>query len=303
MKRAWLLLPAFMLPAPAGLGDNWRPVLDVHRDMGSVMLSEPWSEALLMVLAQHTRWWIAEWMPPALGVLTVWVLLRTMRELDAPAPLVVLASGLYGTFLFGYVETTQYAAPFAAASVLMLVRYCKTSRVTTLAAGAALWGVAVLWHGVHAFWFPVLWLLPLVQRRPWHAVVALVGPAAWALGLLSLWWLGWRFIPGAATGGGDHVMFARMTWEQATLAVGVLGLSPVALLGLVGGPRTSERALFALLFGAHAALLCVWGFDLGWPADFDLMAALLVTWAPAAALAPLDRGASWSRGSGATTSP
>jgi hypothetical protein len=318
LTLAWI--PLYWLRPVQFLGDNWFRRM---RRSDGMMLSEALAEAILRVFYETGNWSLTPFLSPLCAVPVTFLAILTLLELVADgvharpwrlfAVLLFASSGLHLLFFRGFVESTQIAAPFAIASVLLLARFTRSGdRRSANAAGLSA-GLACLGHGSHTFWLPVLVLVPAFAaagaRQPRGKRI--FGPLAIALGvmgaaLLALELVDWLPVRmGNVTGGRDARSFVPLfeitsKWERYLFfslphfveAANIFATSGLALLVLIpafAGLRArvtwsfrqaEQRTylLFVLLFLAHAALFLSWNFDYGFPRDYDLMTSLGLTW-------------------------
>ena len=256
-----------------------------------------------------------DYIAPAAGGMAWWaVLVLAMRSLatdDTPSPrlarLLPLLGGMQLVFYRGFIELTQAGMPFAVLALFGLRAYDLDAgrRGRALVHGALWLGVAVSFHGAFFAFLPAFlavvgwhhWRQP--RRLAQHIVLTGVPLAVVVSGLLaSLWALGVGLEAGHLSGGGDGALMVPLDGAGFRYALfSVAHLGEVANILLVAAPllalaplvmvAPASRKALSVWLGANrwllmASLGCLGfsgllGFDLGHPADLDLM---LCTGAP-----------------------
>ncbi len=221
-------------------------------------------------------------------------------------------SGLPLLFFRGYVENAFLSLPPLFLGLAALHGYADGSKAAALRAGllarAGVWlALAMLVHGVSAPSLVAAACATACVHPPW------LRPKAWAMDLARLllvvlscmalvlgflWLMGFSFHEGHALGGADQSHFTPLVREGAALGypfamfdfahfvdvgdilVCVLPLWPCLFLLARRQVREQAAELLdrtpALGVAAFGALLCtfLFGFDLGFPLDYDLMAVM-----------------------------
>jgi hypothetical protein len=210
-------------------------------------------------------------------------------------------------YSYGFVENPQLAIPFLLLAIVTLGECVQGRR--GMWAGSALLGVACFVHGFVTFFLPVIPIaavLRSISRRSGNARARRIlrdvseGTAACAaaivLCLMATVAVGLELQIGNVTGGEDNLRFVPLRPEDMSfwtrfvmfsmehlvefsnivvfgLPVLVVGpafllFRPTKLSSLIGSP---VAAFYASWIVGYLAFVFLWNFDLGFPADLDLM--------------------------------
>ncbi len=225
----------------------------------------------------------------------------------AIACLLYLGSGLQLLFFYDYVENTQTSLPFLLLALLMCARYIRGRDDRfglSIVSASLLLTLAGLFHGQHAFLLPAIFAAIITKRLPARRGKLLAAEAAASLAAMAclagavcgvLWAAGFEFAAGNATGGGDATLFVPLSvldskftafamfslahWRQVANILTTLFpahwlCAAAAVWAVIRGRKVERPMLLSVLtvFAlGYVAFISLWGFDLGFPLDYDLM--------------------------------
>jgi hypothetical protein len=212
-------------------------------------------------------------------------------------------------FAYNYVENPQLTIGMLLVAIALLAEFIFVQRSITLA--AVVLGVAAFVHGSAMFFLPMIPIAIILRffeqglsfrhavagqskqllRAMVTYVVALLGPLALAR------WIGFRLDFGNLSGGADKLLFVPLSSDSLSsfarftmfslenlrdssnvIFHGIpclLALS-VCSIGQVINTKSSDRIRFAYFASwviGYVLFVFLWNFDLGFPADYDLMLA------------------------------
>jgi len=256
---------------------------------------------------------------PVLGTLTALGVFRCLRAVLPDARvgtyvvsrLAYLGVGFHCIFLADFLETTMPSVVVALLGVPSLVRYVTEDdnrrAVRRLVEATAALVLAACFHGQFVMLLPavgVVGLVRLQRRRLRRTVVEAAAAAVTAVALVGAVWfltvvvLGFEAVKGDSAGGGDGKRFAPdllgkahlqtagsvVAWfVGAAVAAGVVACIALALRR-AGFLRRPPALVAGLLAAGWLAFAFLWGFDLGYPHEADLMMSMGALAVPAFAL-------------------
>ena len=279
-----------------------------------ISYAEPLSSFLYGVVNKVFGAGAIEWVSPAIGFVATyaWLLATDRLTVELPADrrrvtraaaaTLWASSGLLVVFCYRYVEQTQLGVPLLLLGLSELVTWTKTEQRRRLITGGALLSLAALAHlqyaGMAVAAFGATVIVATMRRAPAAAKTAgwLVVTFAVVLGATCGLILASPFVivQGSVAGGADGQLLAASFFAADRLAMiaEALSFTAPATLPLSLAALWKLRALHREPAGdlvliapalAYVVFLSIYGFDLGWPRDLDLMISMSASLALCAA--------------------
>lgn len=227
------------------------------------------------------------------------------------ARMLYMGSALHVLFFFGFLEVTSPAVPVLILSFLFFQRYLRSAvkeRHSSLLWAVSLFTLSCLIHGQNTFLFPCIPAAIILKHWKNGTVKGAFLDVVLSVGAVSALWmvmygcvsvLGYTIVPGDINGGGDGMRFLPVSTAGLNhpvrllmftndhylevmniliaTAPGIIVLPIVFFIhwrknpGFLSSPVIIFLSIAALGYIAFAFL---WGFDLGFPTDLDLMFAM-----------------------------
>ncbi len=273
-----------------------------------ISYAEPLSSFLYGVVNQSFGAGAIEWVSPALGFVTTYAWLLATDRLTAELPAdrrrltrataaaLWASSGLLVVFCYRYVEQSQLGVPLLLIGLSELITWTKTEQRRRLITGGALISLAALAHlqyagmAIAAFGSAVIVATtrgaPVAAKTAGWLAVTFAAALAATCGLIAASPFG--IVQGSVMGGEDGQLLASSLFAADRLAVIAEALNfaaPLALplsLAALWRLRALHRAPVGDLVLvapalAYVVFLAIFGFDLGWPRDLDLMVSMSIS--------------------------
>jgi hypothetical protein len=241
------------------------------------------------------------YLSPISGLLTMICCLAILRKLSRSVSpttylatrLLLLSAGAHLVFFRGLVETPPPALPVLTAGIWSVLNYTEDPR-RSVAPPSALLTLAVLFHGqnliyLSAFVASVGIAGSLDKNGKWRvirdlakAVVASALVLALVIAITAA--NGYEIVKGDSAGGGDSRILSNQIFDLdhlfqvamiQFLAFGVvIVVVPLAIIGFRWRGEVHPfpiHPVLSLLVLASLTFTMLWGFDLGFPRDYDLM--------------------------------